>query len=227
MKKLSNILWGIIFVGIGIILALNSLEITNINIFFDGWWTLFIIIPSCLGLINDNDKVGNIFGIAIGLSLLLVCQDLINLELLLKLAFPAILIFIGLSLIFKDKSNEIIKKEVKELSSKKKNNKEYCSTFSSVNIKLDDESVEKYELNAIFGELNGDLTEGEIKKDLLINACAIFGSITLTVPDDVEVKIVSTPVFGGVRDSRKKKNKDKKNTIYLNATAIFGGVEIK
>lgn len=227
MKKTSNIMWGIIFIGVGIILALNSLGMVEINIFFDGWWTLFIIIPSCVGLVTDNYKIGHIFGILIGVALLLVCQDIIELSLVWKLAFPAILIFIGLSLIFKSHNNENVKRELKEISSKKTSSKDYCSTFSSVNIKLDDESVEKYELTAIFGELTGDLTEGEIKNDLLINACSIFGGINLKVPADVEVKILSTQVFGGVNDSRNKKTNDKKKVIYLNATAIFGGVEIK
>lgn len=36
MKKTSGILWGIALVAIGVILALNALGITNINIFFDG-----------------------------------------------------------------------------------------------------------------------------------------------------------------------------------------------
>ena len=44
MRKLANTLWGIVLVVIGVILTLNALEITNINIFFEGWWTLLIII---------------------------------------------------------------------------------------------------------------------------------------------------------------------------------------
>ena len=46
MKKAGNILWGIVLIVIGVIFALNALDITSIDIFFDGWWTLFIIIPS-------------------------------------------------------------------------------------------------------------------------------------------------------------------------------------
>ena len=35
MKKLKNIIFGILLIAIGLILGLNALEITNINIFFD------------------------------------------------------------------------------------------------------------------------------------------------------------------------------------------------
>ena len=34
MSKVKNILWGVIILVIGIIWALNALEITNITIFF-------------------------------------------------------------------------------------------------------------------------------------------------------------------------------------------------
>lgn len=226
MKKTNNLLWGIVLITIGIILGLNALEITSINIFFDGWWTLFIIIPSIIGLINDDDKVGNIFGLFIGLALLLICQNIIDFDLLLKLFLPIILIFAGLSLIFKNKVTTNIKKEVKRMSNSNKKTNSYCSTFSSMNIKLDDD-VEKYELDAVFGELNVNLSKQEINEDLLITACSIFGSIKIDVPNDIEVKLVSTPIFGEIKDKRKKKPENKKCIVYVDATAIFGGVEIR
>jgi len=36
MKKLGNVLWGLVIIAIGIIIGLNSLGIANINIFFSG-----------------------------------------------------------------------------------------------------------------------------------------------------------------------------------------------
>ena len=103
--KISNLLWGIFFISIGIILGLNALEITNINIFFNGWWTLFIIIPCFIDLFKDEDITGDIIGLVIGISLLLGCNDLINFELIWKLLVPTILVVTGLSFIFKDNIN--------------------------------------------------------------------------------------------------------------------------
>lgn len=67
MNNFSKILWGIVFVILGIIIALNALDITNINLFFSGWWTLFIIIPCLIGLFNDEneEKTGNLVGLII------------------------------------------------------------------------------------------------------------------------------------------------------------------
>ena len=49
MKKLNGIVWGIVLVAAGVLLGLNAFGITDIDIFFDGWWTLFIIVP--MGLV--------------------------------------------------------------------------------------------------------------------------------------------------------------------------------
>ena len=122
--KLSNILWGLVLILIGIIFGLNALDIADINIFFDGWWTLFIIVPCFIDLFKDRDKSGNIIGLIIGICLLLGCQNLIDFDLIWKLMLPFILIMIGLSFIFKDvfknKNNKVLNK---------KGMKEYCATF--------------------------------------------------------------------------------------------------
>ena len=73
MKKMSGILWGIAITAVGVILALNAIGLTDINIFFHGWWTLFIIVPSFIGLVTDRNKTGSIIGLCIGVCLLLGC----------------------------------------------------------------------------------------------------------------------------------------------------------
>ena len=71
MKKFGNLLWGLVFIIIGIIWGINSLGIASINIFFTGWWTLFIIIPCFIGLFREREKMGNLIGLLIGIVLLL------------------------------------------------------------------------------------------------------------------------------------------------------------
>ena len=77
MKKIGSVILGIILIAIGAVFALNALNITDIDIFFDGWWTLFIIVPCTIGLFTEREKTGNIIGIAIGVFLLLCCQDIL------------------------------------------------------------------------------------------------------------------------------------------------------
>ena len=60
MKKTTDYLWGLLLIIIGLIFGVNALGIAKIDIFFEGWWTLLIIIPSIFGLIEDNDKKGSL-----------------------------------------------------------------------------------------------------------------------------------------------------------------------
>ena len=225
MKKTNSILIGGLFIIIGIILALNILGLANINIFFKGWWTLFIIIPCLIGLKEDKDKTGNIIGIILGVSLLLASRGILQFENVWKLLAPAILIIIGMSIILKDTIQNNVKKEISKLNTN--NEKEYYATFSNQNISLTKDECNGAHLNAIFGGITCNLENIELTEDCLINATSIFGGITLYLPEDLNVKITSTSIFGGVSEKRSSKENTKKETLYINVTCIFGGVEIK
>ncbi len=225
MRKVSSILWGIVLVAIGVIFALNAFNITDINVFFDGWWTLFIIVPCAIGLFTEREKSGNIIGIVIGVFLLLCCQDILSFSMLWKLLVPAIIIIVGLKMVFMgifgNKTNEIFKK----LKSESKDIKSGCAVFSGCDIKYDGELFEGAELTAVFGGVNCDLKNAIIEKDCAIQLSAIFGGIDILVPANVNVKVSSNCIFGGI--SNKTAVHKEAPTIYISGTCMFGGVEIK
>ena len=225
MKK-ENVLWGLGFIIVGILVLINALGILEINVFFKGWWTLFIIVPCFVNIFKDNDKTASIIGTVFGILLLLAVRDVINFDLLWKILLPLVLIIIGLSLIFKDKVSDKVKDEIKKLNKNSKD--EYTATFSGQDLNFDDEEFKGCELNAIFGGIKCDIKNAKLKDDVVINASSIFGGITLYVSKDVNVKVVSNSIFGGVSGNYNKNKNDKKGkTIYVNATCLFGGVEIK
>lgn len=225
MKQIGNKVIGLVLVVVGVIIALNALEITNINIFFDGWWTLIIIIPCVVGLFKDEEKTGSIVGIVLGVFMLLCSQNVISWDMLLKLGVPCILVIIGLGLIFKDVLNRDTAKRIDELNKEKTGNT-ICATFSGQDVKVDEEKFEGSTVDAIFGGVKLDLTKAVIEKDCVINATSIFGGIDIIVPESVKVKVNSTAIFGGV-DNKRESSEDSVNTIYVNALCLFGGIDIK
>ncbi len=224
MKKQQNILWGIVFIILGIIIGLNTLGIADINVFFDGWWTLFIIIPSFIELFKEKNKTGSIIWLLIGLALLLASQGIINFDLIWKLIFPTILVIIGLSLVFKD---SFVSSQIKKLNKNKTADNEYWATFASQNINYDKEEFNGADITAVFGGIKCDLRKAIISSDQVINVSAIFGGVDILVPSNVKVKVKSTPIFGGVSDKTSCEDKKDMHTIYVNSVCIFGGVEIK
>lgn len=201
--------------------------ITNINVFFDGWWTLFIIIPCFIGLFNDDEKPGNVIGLIIGIALLLGSLNIVDFNLIWKLAFPTILVVVGLSIIFKDALNGKIVNEIKKLNETKSGENSYCATFSEQNINFDGEKFEGADLTAVFGGVKCDLRKAVIDSDVLINVSCTFGGIDIYVPSNVKIKIRTTSIFGGVENNANIEKDSNGHIIYINGTTLFGGVEIK
>lgn len=227
MKTFGNILWGLVFIVVGGILGLNALGITNIDVFFDGWWTLFIIVPCFIGLFKEHEKVGNIIGILIGVSLLLCCQEIFEFEMLFKLLFPAILIIIGITFIFKDVLGKKAVEEIKKINQTQNNATEYNAVFAGQDVKIENEEFRGANLNAIFGGVEFDLRKAIITENHVINVKAVFGGVDLYVPSNVKVKINSTPVFGGISNSTSQNASDDAITLYVDGVCVFGGIEIK
>ncbi len=225
MKKGSSVIWGLLLIVAGVVFALNALNIADIDIFFDGWWTLFIIVPCGVGLFTEREKTGNLIGIAIGVFLLLCCQDILSFSMLWKLLVPAIIVIIGLKMVFTglfgNKANEIISR----MKQSGNNPKVGYAAFSGCDINYDGEVFEGAELSATFGGVKCDLRNAVIEKDCAIQVSAIFGGIDILVPDNVNVKVHSNSIFGGM--SNKTVSRPNAHTIYISGTCMFGGVEIK
>ena len=227
MKKLSKMIWGIVLVVAGGIFALNACGITDIDIFFDGWWTLFIIVPCFVGLFNEREKTGNLIGVAIGVFLLLCCQDVLSFGILWKLAIPAIIVIIGVKMILTALLGDKATKILEDSKKSGENVKSGCAAFSGQDLNFTGENFDGAELTAVFGGVKCDLREAIIRKDCAITATAVFGGIDILVPDGVNVKISSNSIFGGVSEKKHNPPVEGAVTLYITATCIFGGVDIK
>lgn len=250
MKKLGSWLWGLALVAIGVLLGLRALNIVDFEVFFDGWWTLFIIVPSVIGLIADEHKIGSLVGILIGVALLACAQGWMTYGMFWKLLLPVVLVIIGISVIGKSVfgKDEKVAKKIKEVreaqkveardgkdneDKEKDGAKEYTATFGGQKVSFAGKTLTNCRAEAIFGGVELDLREAKLKKDTIITTCCVFGGMDIMVPSDWQVEVSATPIFGGVSDNRKVKLDEKegkkanKPTLYIEATCVFGGVEIK
>ena len=227
MKKTGNIVMGILFIAVGLILGLNAFGITSINIFFDGWWTLFIIVPCVIGLFNNYDKSGDIIGICIGVFLLLCCQDVLNFYIFWKLLVPIIIVAIGIKMIFGNLFGNQGNDLLKQIETEKGTVKTKAVTFSGSNLDFTGEVFDGAKLDAVFGGIKCDLRGAIINEDCVISASATFGGIDIYVPAGLNVQVNSNSIFGGVSGKDHRNSPANEHTLYVNATCLFGGVDIK
>jgi predicted membrane protein len=239
-NKLTNTLWGLFFIAVGVGIAGNVLDLWNFELFFDGWWTLFIIIPCFISMISSGFGVGSTMGFIIGVLLLMSYWVDFDFNVW-KLIVPAILILIGLRIMFQSafhKGSVQFEKTVnfdgqpgqqgeegQTFNTGKKS--EYSAIFSSNHINVKDEQFNGTSLNAVFGAIVLDLRDASIQNDVEIAANAIFAGIDIYVPRGVKVKINNVPIFGGVSNKANLYSEAGAPTIYLNSTCMFGGIDIK
>ena len=226
MKKISNLLWGLVFIVLGVAIGLDSFGLTEINFFFDGWWTLFIIIPCFIEIFRSKFKILNIIGIATGTALLLFCQRIFSLEMLLKLAVPTILVLIGITLVFKDAIFAPKSAPFKKSTDRKGEEDKYKTSFSNKKIKYDNQVFYGNDLSASFCTLVCDLRNAIINEDVIINANATMGSVEILLPATVNVETKSMGI-GGVHDNRPHKDAASAPTVFVSGMCVLGNVEIK
>ena len=80
------------------------------------------------------------------------------------------------------------------------------------------------ELIAVLGEVNYDLTKATIEKDCSIYAVAILGRVSITVPDNINVKVESNSIFGDF--SNRTTDREDVPTLFVSGKCLFGKVEI-
>ncbi len=221
MKKLQQIILGIIIIAVGVIWGLNAASITNINIFFDGWWALFIIVPSFFSLFTSRDKIGSLVGIAIGVLLILAAQEVLSFDTIFKIAVPIVIIAIGLKILINAfyKPKNTVKKDISS------NAKHHTAIFSGNEINYSGQDFCDSFYTAIFGGIECDLSDCIFEKDAVITATAVFGGIDIKIPTNINIEVRSSSIFGGT--DYPKQTIANAPTLYINATCVFGGVEIK
>lgn len=227
MKNINRVLWGIVLVGVGVVLSLHVLDILPFDIFFKGWWTLIIIIPSFISLFSQRDKTMGIVGLAAGVLLLLGSRGIIDFRMLAKLIGPILIVVVGLCLIFKDVFNKDAKEAIKRIKTRNFPKKKCTAVFSGHNSAFPGETFYGADAYALLGNLEIDLRGSVITEDIVINVGAVFGGIDILLPQNVNAELCTTPFFGGVGNKTGRPFTPGIPTVFINGICAFGKVDVK
>lgn len=211
-----NLFWGIVLIVVGILFLGRNMNWWNFSIFFEGWWTLFLIVPSIISLVRKESMGTSFLILVLGVLMLLASQNVIEWSTIWKVFLPIIIMVVGLSIIFGNR--KVKTKKVRG------NAKEYVAIFSGV-----DEVINKIEndfkMTAVFGGIELDMRDVTLDSDLVIDCFTLFGGIDIRLPKDVKVEVNGLPIFGGV-ENKYRNNHEAKVTVYINHTTICGGVDL-
>ena len=215
---------GITLIIIGFFFILDTFNIMEFGGIISDWWPAIFIIIGLIKLQGQDRGAGLIF-ILIGALLLLTIHDIVEWNSIWRL-WPLILIFIGLSMIFKGRRNKW------KLTNEKTTGDDYIhsnAVFGGSEHAITSQNFRGGETMALFGGVELDMRQAQISADgCKIHATALFVGVEIIVPDDWNVIITGTPIFGGI-DSKSRRKSDAKSgkDIFIHCTVAFGGVEIK
>lgn len=213
---------GIILIFLGVYFIVKMLcPGFDIDINWNIIWPVILMVLGIEGIIRSKkldlfNAILTLIGVIYLLSGLKIIGNING-----RLIFAIILIGAGISFIL----SSLGKKKVKKISKDKMIN--YNGIFGGVKEVVKTKDFKGANCYSIFGGIKLDLKNTSLKDDTVIICYAVFGGIDLTVPDDVNIIIHSSSLFGGVNNKTSNKNNDNKKTIYINVTAIFGGVDVK
>lgn len=230
-KNITRFLFGILFVAAAIILLGNSTgwwSITN----FDGWWTVFLIVPGIAGLISCGFNFGSFILVLIGGWLLASEQHWIP-EQVSRTIFPVVvLLFIGLELIFgtfrkrRVPTAPVILEGVRGASDNS-NSVDYTAVFGSIEVSNNSLTLCGGDISAIFGGVTLDLRGAVPIDGAVIEANAVFGGIKILIPENCRIHVSGMPFLGGCQCYAHRPNDVSLPLLTIKYTSAFGGVEIR
>ena len=215
---------GIILIIVGFLFILDTFDIMEFGGIISDWWPAIFIIIGLIKLKGQDRGSGLVF-ILIGTLLLLTIHDVVEWNSIWRL-WPLILIFIGLSMIFKGRRTNWT------MSNETTSGDDYIhsnAVFGGSEHTVTSQNFRGGETMALFGGVELDMRQANISDEgCKIHATALFGGVEIIAPDDWNVIITGTPIFGGI-DSKSRRKSDANNIkdVYIHCTVAFGGVEIK
>ena len=240
-NTVSKITGGILFILFGLALAGKTFGIFDFNLFFEGWWTLFIIIPCSLGLSDRNNRIPSIIGLGVGILLLFSAQGIFEWYMFMKLLIAFIFVVIGFCLIFRrDQGKEYLDNSSDNSESTRTDDSRSESTnhngynhFSAIlsgrNVQFVDEIFTGANISSILGNVQLDLRNAILNKNAVIETTCILGGVDIFVPSNVKVVVNCTPILAGVDSDviTPFNTSGEIYTLFINGTCILGGIDVK
>ena len=219
-KKLSLLFLGLVLILFGLLWGGNSVGLWKINLFFPGWWTLILIVLPIYGMIQHGIKGFDIVVLVVGVVLLLSNLHILDWVRIRLLFFPALLVLIGLILIFSIFRRQPVKGIDAEARSK------VNATFASINKEYDYMTYDGGHIDALFGSAELDLRNSIIEKDIYIQASAVFGGVKISFPPGVRVVVENNSVLGGVKNWVPVNPAINAPEVRVRCCAVLGGIEL-
>ncbi len=223
----SRAIFGVVLLLIGAALIANQFNIIPFEIrdVLFTWQAILILVGAVMLTRKENSFSGFIL---IGVGAFFLIPRFVDLPFEYRgLFWPVFLVLLGILMIFR--SNSIFGREKLERGF----SDDYVddlNVFGGHDRKFNSMSFRGGKITSVFGGGTYDLTSAQLAPGVnILDQVTIFGGSKLIVPNDWDIKIEVTAIFGGFSDKRGKlpvQTSISEKKLVIKGVAIFGGGEI-
>lgn len=202
---------------LGIFVVLKNFGLVSGSLFFSGWWTVFIIVPSLVNLVFNHNKLWDASLLIFGVCLFLAANELyLTYSNAWAIGLCLLLVNIGITVMVGNKN----KRKRQGVLAAKDN---YIAVLSSCREKPEQFGGGK--AVAVLGGVSLDLCDLDFKGDVYLTAVSVFGGIDIITNDNINVVFNTVNVFGS--NDNYQPSISGNPTLYISGCSVFGGIDVK
>jgi hypothetical protein len=213
----GRLFFGLLIVAVGTVLLLDNAGVLAAGEIFGTWWPAIVVLAGILTFAaNPRHWPVALIITAVGLAFLLSNLDIVDLG---NFIIPAAIILVGLLVLFG-----------RGLGARTEAGDRVNSfnVFSGSEIASHSKQFQGGSISALFGGAEVDLRDTLPAPGAELDVFAAFGGVEVTVPQGWNVVTRGLPLFGGIDNvTAKEAVAAEAPTLAVNATVLFGGLEIK
>ena len=212
---------GIIIIFVGVLFALDNLNILSAGEFFR-FWPLAVMAVGLAKLLDaQRPEARLIGGIIFGIGSLLLLDNLHVLRFSALAFWPLVLVAVGIFIAWQAVMRDTAPSDGKSVLSA-------TAIMGGVEKTCDAQDFRGGDITAIMGGCQIDLRQAAIKaEDAVINAFALWGGIEIRVPEGWTVKLDGFPFMGGMTDSTRTPMIPSNQRLVVKSFVMMGGIEIR
>jgi predicted membrane protein len=222
----SQVVLGLLVVGMGVLFLLDNLDILNFRHAI-GFWPLVFIVAGCAALFGNGPRSGNYMGgVLIAIGVLMILGRLGFFYVSWGTLWPLVMIALGGLVLYRSLGPGRVARPAAAAGAGVDNVVDIVAVLGGFERRVSAPDFRGGEITAVMGGCALDLREASIVKEAVINVFTIWGGINIRVPPDWTVVLNGTPLMGGFSE-KTATPPDGSKRLVITGYAIMGGVEVR
>jgi predicted membrane protein len=221
----SQVVLGLLVVGMGVLFLLDNLDILNFRHAI-GFWPLVFIVAGCAALFGNGPRSGNYMGgVLIAIGVVMILGRLGFFYVSWGTLWPLVMIALGGLVLYRSLGPGRVARPA-AAGAGVDNVVDIVAVLGGFERRVSAPDFRGGEVTAVMGGCALDLRDASIVKEAVINVFTIWGGINIKVPPDWTVVLNGTPLMGGFSE-KTAKPPDGSKRLVITGYAIMGGVEVR